>query len=632
MPYLQHQLNAQGMRRFVLLLLMLFFALDNVVAQPPVVNGWTQFTPSPDSRLIYVSAQSGNDVTAAFYTSASPEIGANPFNPAGLVNAYSSINAAKAQLRAGFPDWILFKKGDVWVNQSFGSLLLYGRNANEPLLIGSYGTATQRPQILTGSNGLIDFFGVSAAFVVISGLYAKPHTRTGSDEPSGVNLTNAPFNWFLIEDCHFDAFHTQLIAQDPITTGTYTRLNLRVRRSIFTDAYKVGGGGHGMFINRVDTLLFEENVIDHNGWNEEVTNAIATGFSHNTYFQVGCRNLTFRRNIVSRASAVGGGHRCGGFIFDNLYLSNPRNILIGTFDGGALNWPTDFVSAEVAYNVILDARVESYDPGNGISVERVTNANVHHNIVAHFTPVSQYNNGISINRVQDVTLHNNIVYHWGNNTPTGPAYSAGINVGSILLGNNLVHANDAQMGNLKGYCMVQNGTFTNITYSNNRYTNVTNANNWFEPSGNFTNWVAQSGETGASVIAVPYSDPQRNIATYMASIGEAGELIAFLNACRQMSKDNWNTDFIASTVNNYIRTGFDMDICDYFFPNELVITGEPVACQNDTYQYTVPNLSGSTFNWTVTGGTILSGQGTHQITVQWNFGAVGNVSVEQSME
>jgi len=610
---------------------LLFFNLVSIKVMFPqasVLNGWSQFTPSVDSRLIYVSADSGNDATAIIYSPDMPEIGSDPFHPVGFILAFESIAAAKTQLRAGFPDWILFKKGDVWVNESFGTVTLFGRNANEPLLIGSYGNDTERPQILTGNNGLIDFFGSSAAFVSMVGLYTKPHTRSGTDEPVGVNLTNAAFNHFLIEDCHFDAFHTQLVAQDPVSAGDFSRINLKVRRSVFTDAYETGGGGGGIFINRVDSILFEENLIDHNGWNEEIAGAVATGFSHNTYFQVGCRNLVFKRNIVSRASAVGGGHRCGGFIFDNLYLSNPRNILIGTFDGTALNWPTESVSAEVAYNVVLDSRVEPFDQGNGISVERVTGAIVHHNIVAHFTPVSEYNLGISFNRVQDVSFENNIVYNWGNNTPSGIAYSSGINAGSILAGNNQIIANDIQMGNLKGYCVVQNGSFGNLSFSNNRYFNTVSAGNWFVPSGTFTNWVAQSGEIGASNAEVAYPDPNRNISTYLTHIGETGGIIEFLTICRQMSKDNWNPEFTASSVNNYIREGFDLNICNYYFPGSLAISGQQVACNSDTYLYSVPFIYGSSYEWTVTEGTILSGQGTNQIMVQWNSAPSGNISVE----
>ncbi|OWY21978.1 hypothetical protein C7N43_06050 [Sphingobacteriales bacterium UPWRP_1] len=55
------------------------------------------------------------------------------------------------------------------------------------------------------------------------------------------------------------------------------------------------------------------------------------------------------------------------------------------------------------------------------------------------------------------------------------------------------------------------------------------------------------------------------------------------------------------------------------------------VCANQTYTYSTPAITGSTYNWTVTGGTIISGQGTNTITVQWNNDTAGTVQVQQSI-
>lgn len=62
-------------------------------------------------------------------------------------------------------------------------------------------------------------------------------------------------------------------------------------------------------------------------------------------------------------------------------------------------------------------------------------------------------------------------------------------------------------------------------------------------------------------------------------------------------------------------------------------TGLPQACTAETVTYTCsPNLVGAVYEWSLTGaGTILSGQGTYQITVQWSGGVAGSVSVVQSI-
>lgn len=56
------------------------------------------------------------------------------------------------------------------------------------------------------------------------------------------------------------------------------------------------------------------------------------------------------------------------------------------------------------------------------------------------------------------------------------------------------------------------------------------------------------------------------------------------------------------------------------------------ACAADVVTYSVNAVAGSTYTWTVTGGTILSGGGLHDtdITIQWNNSGAGLVSVTQA--
>ena len=48
-------------------IMSILFISQFVLAQLPVVNGWTVFTPSSDSRIIYVSS-TGDDATAQIYS------------------------------------------------------------------------------------------------------------------------------------------------------------------------------------------------------------------------------------------------------------------------------------------------------------------------------------------------------------------------------------------------------------------------------------------------------------------------------------------------------------------------------------------------------------------------------------
>jgi Secretion system C-terminal sorting domain len=544
-------------------------------AQIPVVDGWSQFTASADSRLIYVSDLTGNDAIAQHYLPSSPQVGADPFQPSGTILPYKTLDAAKALLRPGFPDWILFKRGETWAGQGFGAMALYGRSASEPMLIGAYGTCASRPTILTGTGTFIDFLGSSASNFAITGIHARPHTYTGTGGPVAVRLIEAPFSNFLIEDCFFEYFSTHIAAHSLPSYST-SHQNLKVRRCILSNAYSTSGS-NGLFIANVDGILIEENLIDHNGWNESVSGAEASGFSHNTYFQVSNANLIFQNNVVSRASATGGGFRCGGTVLNNLFLSNPKGIQFGTAEslngtGGGLDWPTQFVSGEVANNVLLDARVESFEAGTGIQVQRAKFANVHHNIMAHFTPVSTYNVGILLNEAEGIDLHNNIVYNWANNHTSGNDYASALTCGAGLIGSNSIHDNDFQMNNTRGSCVGQNVAFAQTIYQNNRYYNVMTGGTWYEqwfqPQGSYGSWVAASGETGSSNSVVTYSNAAANISTYLSSIGQSGGLQAFIDACKLNSRCAWDNDFSANSVNDYIRSSFDAPVA---MPVELLV-------------------------------------------------------------
>ncbi len=68
-------------------------------------------------------------------------------------------------------------------------------------------------------------------------------------------------------------------------------------------------------------------------------------------------------------------------------------------------------------------------------------------------------------------------------------------------------------------------------------------------------------------------------------------------------------------------------------PPKPVVTGPSSACVNSTVAYSVPNQAGSTYNWSVTpaaNGTIVGGQGTNSITVNWTTAGNGIVTVQQT--
>lgn len=60
------------------------------------------------------------------------------------------------------------------------------------------------------------------------------------------------------------------------------------------------------------------------------------------------------------------------------------------------------------------------------------------------------------------------------------------------------------------------------------------------------------------------------------------------------------------------------------------ISGETEVCKGEVHAYQTADNPGNTYAWTVTGGTIQSGAGTHLITVQWGNPGNGTVVVTES--
>ncbi|HOK15222.1 MAG TPA: hypothetical protein PK007_09930, partial [Candidatus Kapabacteria bacterium] len=60
-----------------------------------------------------------------------------------------------------------------------------------------------------------------------------------------------------------------------------------------------------------------------------------------------------------------------------------------------------------------------------------------------------------------------------------------------------------------------------------------------------------------------------------------------------------------------------------------IINGLSIVKPGMSYEYIVEGSPGSTFNWIIQGGTILSGQGNDTITVRWNNTPNSSLLVEE---
>jgi hypothetical protein len=62
----------------------------------------------------------------------------------------------------------------------------------------------------------------------------------------------------------------------------------------------------------------------------------------------------------------------------------------------------------------------------------------------------------------------------------------------------------------------------------------------------------------------------------------------------------------------------------------LAVSGNVTPTQFTQESYTYPNTAGSAYNWTVTNGVIVSGQGTNSIDVTWANTGIGSVSIVET--
>ena len=157
-------------------------------------------------------------------------------------------------------------------------------------------------------------------------------------------------NFLILEDCklHFGGL---AIINNP-ALGPVVDLNLRIRRNLIVDAYgTIGHGGNGVFLGDNQRtggkILFEENFVDHAGYNTKIWGAGGSVFSHNFYLHDDNPPISFIRNISTNASATGAQVRNCGNIYDNLLIRNPI--------GFVSNPGIQFNATTYSYNVLTEA-------------------------------------------------------------------------------------------------------------------------------------------------------------------------------------------------------------------------------------------------------------------------------------
>ena len=139
---------------------------------------------------------------------------------------------------------------------------------------------------------------------------------------------------------------------------------------------------------------------------------------------------------------------------------------------------------------------------------------------------------------------------------------------------------------------------------------------------------------------------------YRLSFSNAGNTIDLNNYVAPSSDEgNWSGNFVTNGVFNAASAGVGTYTTTFSTGNAAgcddtetltinvvssispAISGTANVCQTNVYSYSVPAVAGTVYEWSVSGdGTIISGQETNQITVQWNTGTAGTVNVTQTAQ
>ena len=128
-----------------------------------------------------------------------------------------------------------------------------------------------------------------------------------------------------------------------------------------------------------------------------------------------------------------------------------------------------------------------------------------------------------------------------------------------------------------------------------------------------------------------------NCSSYVWTVLDAnGMPIAFSGQGTDSISVNWG-DGPQGTVSLAVM-GCDSTYCDDptsviipIIPSTVLINGPMVVCQNASATYTVPKWISTYYDWQVTGGVILSGQGTNTVTIQWGPGPTpGTITLNYS--
>ena len=499
---------------------------------------WTTFTPSADTRMVYVSSSTGNDGNNGLDAS-------HPV--ATLAKGYSL-------LRNGYPDWLRLKAGDTWTNETF-SWTVSGRSTAAPMLMSSYGIGSRPTISESGDGDALAFYGATTSHIALSGI-----NFLGQGAGFGIHIYT-PGTDYLVENCVIEGFLDNIVAQPDTTISQSGPSNVRIRGSQILNAYNASGPkSQGLFAADVDGMLLEYNVLDHNGWKTGAQTPDI--YSHDAYLD-DMTNLTIRSNVFSNASSFGLLVRSENapsatqhvLIEDNLFVGDGNGMSVGARTGYGTWLTYGAVDVTIRNNVLTEIgrTLGGTDQSYGIDLGSINGGLITNNLLFN-KPNAGTSFGIRLvadTPSQNVTISGNVIYNW--------------NQGCIEMGTgpltNIVVTGNVLQDNLYGSALqVTDGAINSqVKYSNNTYFSNAAAGNWFRVNNAslpYTTWISASRETGAAQGRYVFSDASRTVESYSALIGGSNTVSSLLTAERSQSQAAWRPELAADSIISYLDRGF----------------------------------------------------------------------------
>ena len=387
---------------------------------------------------------------------------------------------------------------------------------------------------------------------------------SGDPPTSGNGLATEGPNGGIPEDTKTSAVSGSTIVMSKAFTGlsgmhafqthmpAYFENDIVFRHCSFGYGTSSGSGhGQGLFMGATRNITIEDCIFHHNGWQGPDRDAVFVNegsapdiFKHNAYFGTTTFGTVFRRNISGYASLNGLQLRGGGVCTDNVFLSNPINLIVGKGDHYNVFRPFG-VPYVVARNVLSgSASVNSGFPsGKGIHFGNtndgapvyehgslVSGGEAYHNIISNVGPqtVSRFN--IFPFEVQgDFPQPNSVNWH-----------------DNIQFGWHILGGEDTTLASYWTGQLTINGAYYTVSRRDNLWDQELAGTRVINVLG------ATSHDTANSVVtAGDFPDSTRSGITFAEAYGFASES-AMLDAALDAPLQPW-----AQQIGDYIRAGFN---------------------------------------------------------------------------